>query len=90
MSKVWIGINVVTGILITILTFLAYAIAGIAEGPQPLRSVFWIGLWIVWLLGLNLQLGRKTRTVGIGLTFAPLVYYAYLFVKDFIELSMDR
>lgn len=76
--------NIITGIIISILTVLALGISGMAEGPQPVDSYFWLLPWFLWVIGLMLQFKRSTRRLGLIVTLLPITYYLVSFSLEFI------
>lgn len=76
-------INLVTGLIVTAITIFALGISGMAEGPQPASSYYWLLLFGIWFVGLVLQLKQATRAIGLVVTFLPIVYSISLFLFEF-------
>ncbi|TCI36246.1 hypothetical protein EVJ29_07060 [Exiguobacterium sp. SH4S7] len=76
-------INIITGLVVTVLTIFAYGISGMAEGPQPASSMYWLLLLVVWFIGLLMQFKQSTRVIGLVITFLPIIYFFSLFIVEF-------
>ncbi|TCI42000.1 hypothetical protein EVJ27_13150 [Exiguobacterium sp. SH3S2] len=85
MNKAFLIImNIITGLVVTALTIFALGISGMAEGPQPASSYYWLLLFGVWFIGLVMQLKKSTRVIGLVVTFLPILYFVSLFVFEFL------
>jgi len=77
-------LNILTGLIVTALTIVALGISGMAEGPQPAASYYWLLLFGVWFIGLVMQLKKSTRVIGLVITFLPILYFVSLFAIEFL------
>ncbi|TCI29674.1 hypothetical protein EVJ33_08450 [Exiguobacterium sp. SL-10] len=85
MNKVFLIImNIITGLVVTALTILALGISGMAEGPQPASSYYWLLLFGVWFIGLVMQFKKSIRVIGLVITFLPILYFISLFLFEFL------
>ncbi|ARK23625.1 hypothetical protein SporoP37_02235 [Sporosarcina sp. P37] len=75
----WIAVNLLTGLFVTINSVAGYAISGIGEGSSPNIKI--LGLAAVWMIGFALQLKKKLRAIGLISTFIPVVVILYVYIK---------
>lgn len=63
--------NVLSGIIILIITFIALSISAIGEGSSP--NYIWLYMFGIWLIGFALQFKKTTRTLGVIIVLLSLV-----------------
>lgn len=76
---IWIAVNVLTGVFVIINSVVGYAISGMGEGST--NNFMILGLAAIWAIGLVLQLMKKGRAIGLIITFIPVVFIVYVYIK---------
>lgn len=76
---IWITVNLLTGIFVIINSVVGYGISGMGEGST--NNVMILGLAAIWAIGLVLQLMKKGRAIGLIITFMPVVFIVYVYIK---------
>ena len=71
--------NLLTGIFVIINSVVGYGISGMGEGST--NNVMILGLAAIWAIGLVLQLMKKGRAIGLIITFMPVVFIVYVYIK---------
>lgn len=50
-------------------------------GEGSTNNVMILGLAAIWAIGLVLQLMKKGRAIGLIITFMPVVFIVYVYIK---------
>lgn len=74
--------NVLSGIIVLTITFVALSISAIGEGSSP--NYAWLYMLGIWLVGFALQFKKTTRTLGIIIVSLSLVVSIGPIVFDII------
>jgi hypothetical protein len=77
-KTMFIVVNVITGLFVTISSVLGYGFSGIGEGST---NDFTILIWLfIWIIGLFLQFRLKARVIGLIITLIPVAYFLYVYI----------
>ncbi|PIC80605.1 hypothetical protein CSV75_02095 [Sporosarcina sp. P18a] len=76
---IWIAVNLLTGVFVILNSVVGYAISGMGEGST--NNAMILGLAAVWAIGLILQLMKKGRAIGLIITFIPVGFIVYIYIK---------
>lgn len=80
MKKImFIAINILTGLFVSISSAIGYGFSGLGEGSAN-DSRIWLWL-VIWALGLVLQFKQPTRTIGLIITFIPVVFFLFVYIS---------
>ncbi|PIC83847.1 hypothetical protein [Sporosarcina sp. P1] len=76
---IWIAVNLLTGVFVIINSVVGFGISGMGEGST--NNFMILGLAAIWAIGLVLQLMKKGRAIGLLITFIPVVFIVYIYIK---------
>lgn len=76
---IWIAVNLLTGVFVIINSVVGFGISGMGEGST--NNFMILGLSAIWAIGLVLQLMKKGRAIGLLITFIPVVFIVYVYIK---------
>lgn len=72
-----IAINIITGIVVITMSLVSYAMSGIGEGST--NNIAFLGLILVWAIGLALEFKQSTRVLGLIITFIPIAFFCIVY-----------
>ncbi|ARJ37841.1 hypothetical protein CSV71_03860 [Sporosarcina sp. P21c] len=76
---IWIAVNLLSGVFVIINSVVGFGISGMGEGST--NNFMILGLAAIWAIGLVLQLKKKGRAIGLLITFIPVMFIVYIYLK---------
>lgn len=72
-----ITINIITGIVVIAISLVGYAMSGIGEGST--NNIAYLGLILVWAIGLALEFKQRTQVLGLIIIFTPIAFFGFVY-----------